>query len=88
MLWSVNGFPNLVNGVGDRTPPTQREVWEAAKTFPDDSSVNRLRALGVRTVVVVKSLVEGTVYAGAAGAQHTNLDVEREDHPDTVVFHL
>jgi hypothetical protein len=88
MLWSVDGFPALVNGDGDRVTSRQREIREIVRNFPDDASISQLRDLGVRTVIVVKARVGGTPFAGAAEAPVDGLDVTRDETDDAVVFRL
>jgi hypothetical protein len=51
VLWSVDGFPKLVNGRGSFDPVFFKRLVAETASFPDRRSVGRLRALGVRTVV-------------------------------------
>ena len=51
VLWSVDGFPKLVNGRGSFDPIFFKRLVAETAGFPDRRSVARLRALGVRTVV-------------------------------------
>src|SRR5439155_6069596 len=64
MLWSTDRFPKMVNGGSGFTPTRQAQVREAMKSFPDPTSVQTLRELGVKTVIVLRSRVAGTPYEG------------------------
>jgi hypothetical protein len=63
-------------------------VQEAAKNFPDPASIDLLRQLGVKSVVVLKEEVRGTPYAGALTASVAGLGIEREERSDAVIFKL
>jgi hypothetical protein len=54
MLWSTSGFPTMVNGLSGYAPPRQAELRAAGDRFPAPDSVDKLRAAGVRTVVVLR----------------------------------
>jgi hypothetical protein len=88
MLWATDKFPQIVNGGSGFTPQTLSNVREAAKNFPDQTSVDLLRSLGVKQVVVLKQYAEGTDYANALTATGDGLGIKREDRPDAVVFTL
>jgi hypothetical protein len=51
MLWSVEGFPRIVNGSSGFQPRLVTEVRQRVRGFPDRRSVEYLRRLGVRSVV-------------------------------------
>jgi hypothetical protein len=97
MFWSTDGFPRLVNGQSGFIPPGSVRMRAATKSFPDVTSVNYLRALGVRSVLVLRhpaaaqlgSPPEGAVpperfYTGTLDG----LGITREETPDAVVYHL
>lgn len=88
MLWSTDGFPAVVNGGSGFVPARLAEVRQVAEGFPDAASIRLLQDLGVRTVVVVKSTVAGTPYAAAAEPDAFGLDIEVEDTPELVIYHL
>jgi len=88
MIWSTDGFPKLVNGHSGFTPDQMRELREIGVHFPDEASIEFLRELGVRTVVVVKSTAKRSPFAAAATEPADELDIEREDTPDAVIFRL
>jgi hypothetical protein len=88
MLWSTDRFPAIVNGGSGFTPERLDQVREVAVGFPDAASIDLLREMGVRTVVVVKSLVAGTPYEAAANADTFGLDIDVEDTPEAVIYRL
>ena len=52
MYWSTYHWNPLVNGYSGYQPRSYMETMERMRTFPDDSSVDRLKELGVRYVVL------------------------------------
>ena len=86
MLWSTDRFPKMVNGGSGFTPTRQAQVREAMKSFPDPTSVQTLRELGVKTVIVLRSRVAGTPYEGSVYGVVDGLDVTREEAGDAVIF--
>jgi hypothetical protein len=52
MYWSTYHWNPLINGYSGYHPPSYTETTERMRTFPDDESVARLKALGTRYVVV------------------------------------
>lgn len=88
MLWSTSRFQALVNGGSGFTPHQLAEVREVSVTFPDQASVDYLRGLRVKTVVVLRDRVAGTPWQGAVDAPVGNLGIAREEVGDTIVFRL
>ena len=88
MLWTTRTFPKMVNGGSGFTPTGQNTRREEMKTFPDQTSVQALRDIGVHTVVVLRDRVAGTPYQGALDADTEGLDVDRQEMPDAVIFTL
>jgi hypothetical protein len=88
MLWGTDGFPAMVNGGSGFLPRRQQQVRLVAQNFPDPASVQLLRELGVRTVVVLKDRVPGTPYVGSVNAHVAGLGIQRQDVGDAVVFRL
>ena len=97
MHWSTDGFPRLVNGQSGFIPPGSVRMREVTSSFPDAASVQYLRELGVRTVVVLRQPIaaqlpsppEGSVppehyYTGSVDG----LGITREENPDAVLYHL
>ncbi|MFB6394719.1 hypothetical protein AAFH96_16625, partial [Polymorphospora sp. 2-325] len=60
MLWSTDGFPRIANGLAAHVPQTQAQTRTMTVSFPDAASIDYLRGLGVRTVVVLPGYLPGT----------------------------
>ena len=88
MLWSTDRFADTVNGGSGFIPAEWARVNEAVATFPDESSIDYLRAIGVRSVVVLPFRAWQEPLASAATIPIDGLGVTREVHPDAVVFTL
>lgn len=88
MLWSTDGFGRIANGSASYTPPALNELRTATASFPDAASVAYLRQRGFRTVVVHRSRIAGTPWAGAADKGVDGLGITRRDAGDVVVFDL
>jgi hypothetical protein len=88
-LWSTDGFPRIVNGRASFQPALTTSVANDVADFPDARSVARLRALGVRTVVVHPRLSGGTSWEGAERKPlPPRLGLIRERRGDVVVFRV
>jgi hypothetical protein len=87
-LWSTAGFPRIVNGRASFQPKLTTTIAADVAGFPDARSVARLRALGVRTVVLHPALAAGTSWEGAARKPLSGLALTRERRGEVVVFHL
>lgn len=88
MLWSTDGFPQVVNGYASFTPDSQARTLAAVATFPDAGSVTFLRNLGIRTVVLLPDWTVDTNWANAADRPVDGLPLRREQVGDAIVFHL
>jgi hypothetical protein len=88
LLWSTDRFGDLVNGAGPLVPAELTRAREAVRTFPDAESVDYLRKLGVRTVVLLLDRVRGTPWERAAEAPVEALGITRRADPRAVVFQL
>jgi hypothetical protein len=88
LLWSTDRFGDLVNGAGPLVPAELVRTREAVRTFPDAESVDYLRKLGVRTVVLLPDRVKGTPWERAAEAPVEALGITRRADPRAVVFQL
>jgi hypothetical protein len=97
MLWSTDGFPRMVNGQSGFIPPGSVRMREVTKSFPDATSAQYLRDLGVRTVVVLRHPAAaqlGLTPDGAVPPERfytgslDGLGITREETPDAVVYHL
>lgn len=87
-LWSIDGFPRIVNGYGAFTPSRLAEVRRITASFPDERSVAFLRELGVRTVILHPELAVGTSFEDAAERSTRGLPLVREDKGRVVLYRL
>ena len=89
MLWSTDGFPDIVNGRGSFIPTSFVNLASAAKNFPDKRSVAALRRYGVRSVTVHLRYARGTPLARNASQRSLRgLNLKRERRPGTLLFVL
>lgn len=88
MLWSTTRFQPVVNGGSGFTPVRQERTRQAAKSFPDQTSVDYLRGLGVKTVVLLRDELTGTPWQAAVDLPVDSLGIQREEIGDTIVYHL
>ncbi|MGI5148334.1 hypothetical protein ACQEVC_18490 [Plantactinospora sp. CA-294935] len=88
MLWSTDGFPKIVNGLAAFTPDSQAQTLGITASFPDRLSVDHLRQLGVRTVVVLPEYLPGTPWQEVLNRPVDGLGVTREEVAGSVVFRL
>ncbi|WP_025618047.1 hypothetical protein [Salinispora cortesiana] len=88
MLWSTTHFQDIVNGGSGFTPTLLEEVRRVTVTFPDQASVDYLRALGVRNVLIPRSQVAGTPWEFSIDEPVDALDITREEIGDVVVYRL
>ena len=64
LVWSANGFPEIVNGRGSFKPASFDALERRMASFPARAVVDELRDLGVRTVVLHPDIVDGTPWEG------------------------
>lgn len=88
MFWSIDGFPEIVNGYSGFTPGLQLDLRRELGNFPDPASIERLRALGVRTVVLHTDRAAGGPWAGAEERPVDGLPLRRTTRGRMVVFEL
>jgi len=88
VLWSTDGFPHLVNGRSSVEPGWTARLVSSMNRFPDRDSVQRLRAVGVRTVILDLDLVEGTPQRNAAPRPIDGLGIDRSRLGATVVYEI
>ncbi|OIJ85392.1 hypothetical protein [Streptomyces colonosanans] len=86
MLWSTNGFPRIVNGSSGFSPASQERIRTVSASFPSAESIDYLRTIGVRTVIVLRDRVPGTRWQGAAYGSVAEFGVDRRDVGTAVVF--
>jgi hypothetical protein len=77
LLWSTDGFPKLVNGRSSTNPALTGRLIDAMDGFPDPASVERLRELGVPTVVVHLDRTAGTPQADSSARPIAGLGLSR-----------
>ena len=88
MYWSIDGFPPLANGWSGFRPQSYATLAEQMRGFPDAESVERLHALGVRSVVLHSSAAPGTPWAGAENRPLDGLPLTRTTREDAVLYEL
>ncbi len=86
ILWSTDGFPELVNGRSSFNPPFTQRLIDGVREFPDRRSVALLARVGVRSVVLHTNRVEGTPWQGAARRPVAGLPLRRHRLGDLVVY--
>jgi hypothetical protein len=87
-LWSTDGFPTMVNGASSIVTPEHQSIRDVMRTFPDQASVDKLRALGIRNVVVLRDRLPGTPYQSVLDVSDNDgaLDITRRDIGADVLF--
>lgn len=89
MRWSTDGFPRVVNGISGFTPREQDELRDAASRLPDPQALDRLRASGVASLLLLPEQMRGSRYESI---DLPGLDalpgVQLQKHADAVVVLL
>ncbi len=88
LLWSTDGFPHMLNGRTSFDPTFFKDVLRDVACFPDRPSVARLRAIGVRTVVVHTDLPNSAPAACASSAPPEQLGLRRTQRGPLVIYRL
>ncbi|MEU1884156.1 hypothetical protein ABZ491_01560 [Micromonospora rifamycinica] len=88
MLWSTSRFQQVVNGGSGFTPKQLDDVRRVTAAFPDQTSVDYLRTLGVRDVVVLRDQIAGTPWEVTVDAPVDQLGITRQQVGNAVVFRL
>jgi len=89
VLWSTDGFPDIVNGRGSFMPRHFEATIRATRSFPDARSVAYLRRMGVRSVTVhLARTPPGSPLRGASTRSLRGLDLERTRRGTVVLFVL
>jgi hypothetical protein len=95
MTWSTSGWPLLANGGSGFEPPGQSRLRLTAQKFPSAEAVQWLRAEGIGTVVLDRSLAVGTSWAalaaepgGPPGARAVDSGVGMRNQGDAVIYDL
>ncbi len=87
LLWSTDGFPQMVNGRSSLDPTLTARLIADADTFPDRASVRKLRDAGIRSVVLYTHRAAGTPQQGAARKPVAGLRLSRQRLPHGVVVY-
>ncbi|WP_025272922.1 hypothetical protein [Haloglycomyces albus] len=86
-FWSIDGFPDTVNGITAFTPTEYTEIQRRAEGFPSVESVRSLQEAGISTVVVIPQWARGTEWEQLdVDDPPGHVDVERR--PGAVVYSL
>ncbi|WP_438870653.1 hypothetical protein [Paractinoplanes bogorensis] len=89
MLWTVNGFPRIPNGIVTFDATGQTRIREASKTFPDPASVAALRAEGIKSVVVLPDWLKDTPWEPVTARPAGGLGITYERQVDgTILYRL
>jgi hypothetical protein len=89
MLWSTSRFQPLANGGGGFAAARQADLRQKVASFPDATSVQYLRGVGIVNVVLLRARADGTPWERAGDVPVDALGIRREDLDNgAVVFHL
>jgi hypothetical protein len=88
VFWSVDGFPKIVNGYSGFIPTNYDRLSRLVTSFPDAGSIEALRKIGVKTVVLHRDLIAGTAWRNALSRPVDGLGISAETHGDLIVYHL
>ncbi|HZA57631.1 MAG TPA: hypothetical protein VE523_00415 [Solirubrobacterales bacterium] len=88
VLWSTDGFPLLVNGRASTRPDSIEELITDMRDFPSEATVERLRAYGVRSVVLHTDLTQDWPQAGAELRPVEGLPVSVSRRGPLVIYEL
>ena len=88
LLWSTDGFPDDRQRPGEHRPDEIEDLILAMRRFPDAATVERLRELGVRSVILHTDRVAGSPQAAAAFAPVAGLGLTLERRGPLLVYEL
>jgi hypothetical protein len=88
LLWSTDGFPEMINGRSSTNPVFTAEVIARARDFPDRRSVAYLRRLGLKSVVLHTGRTGGTPWERTAQRPIGGLGVTRESRAGVIVYEI
>jgi hypothetical protein len=86
LLWSTDGFPDLVNGRSSNEPTLTVRIIAEMAPFPNEASVAELRRLGVASVIVHLERTPGTPQEGIAARPFAGLGIERRRVGDLLIY--
>ena len=88
LLWSTDGFPDLVNGRSSVQPESTAALIAAMDGFPDRASVALLRERGVESVILHLARLPGSPQEGAEKRPIQGLGVSRRRVGEVLVYEL
>jgi hypothetical protein len=88
LLWSTDGFPDMVNGRSSTNPAFTAEVIERARSFPDRRSVAYLRRLGVRSVLIHPRRTRRAIWDAASGRPVDGLGLSGGREASAIVYEI
>jgi hypothetical protein len=86
--WGIGRFPTMADGALSFDPQVILNVRAAAQAFPDATSVQFLRSIGVRSVILHRDLAFGTPWQDTADRPVTGLRITRRDEGNLVLYEL
>jgi hypothetical protein len=88
LLWSTDGFPDMINGRSSTNPAFTARVIERTRAFPDRRSVDYLRRLGVRSVIVHPRRTRHGSLERAGSGSVRGLGVTRRRQGGVIVYEI
>ena len=88
LLWSTNGFPDMINGRSSTNPAFTARVIRRARSFPDRRSSEYLRRLGVRTVLAYPRRTRRAVWDDGGRRPPPGLGVTHRRVGDAIVYEV
>jgi hypothetical protein len=88
VLWSVDGFPKILNGYSGFIPTNYDRLSRLLTSFPDAASVTALRELGVRTVVLHRDLAAATIWENTTHKPLDDLGISIEESDRLIIYRL
>lgn len=87
-FWGIGAFPRMANAASSFDPVVVGDIRRASTNFPNPPSVRFFRRLGIRTIILHRSLARGTPWRNVAGRSIVGLGITRRDVGDLVVYRL
>jgi hypothetical protein len=86
--WAIGPYPRMANAASSFEPQVVAVVRAAAKVFPDASSVQFLRHIGVRSVIVHRDLAVDTPWQNVSERSIAGLGITRRNEGELVIYDL
>jgi hypothetical protein len=77
LLWSSAGFPKMINGRSSTIPEFTTHLIDSMDDFPSRATVDRLRRVGVNSVIIHLDRVRGTPQEGSSQRSIAGLGLTR-----------